>query len=298
MPATGATAGVVRAAAELNQPPFALIETFHAGPLPQQRVVRRGRRRRRVVTVIKGPRTATALVVRAYESAGRAARAIELPSSAARSRPSSAAHEIKTFLVPRDARGRSPRPTCSSGEQSLDGDGWQLRGCLGDEWRWHVGDKPWDAPGWLPARVPGSVVDDLVARRRGRRPVRERESLLRGVGAGAHLGLPARAVAAAERASASTASTTRRRSSSTARRSARHEGAFTPFEVDGAGGRAPARGGRPPGAGERAAGRARRAGCACTRAAWATAGTSARGSCTRGSGGPSRSTRRRRSSRA
>jgi glycosyl hydrolase family 2 len=46
---------------------------------------------------------------------------------------------------------------------SLDGDGWQLRGCLGDEWRWHIGtDKPWDAPGWLPARVPGSVLDDLM----------------------------------------------------------------------------------------------------------------------------------------
>jgi glycosyl hydrolase family 2 len=46
---------------------------------------------------------------------------------------------------------------------SLDGDAWQLRGCLGDEWQWHVGpDKPWHAPGWLPARVPGSVMDDLV----------------------------------------------------------------------------------------------------------------------------------------
>jgi hypothetical protein len=30
----------------------------------------------------------------------------------------------------------------------LDGDEWQLRGCLGREWEWHVGtDKPWDAPG-------------------------------------------------------------------------------------------------------------------------------------------------------
>jgi beta-mannosidase len=43
---------------------------------------------------------------------------------------------------------------------SLDGDDWQVRGCLGDEWRWHV-NKHWDAPGWLPARVPGSVIDDL-----------------------------------------------------------------------------------------------------------------------------------------
>jgi beta-mannosidase len=44
---------------------------------------------------------------------------------------------------------------------ALDGDDWQLKGCLGDEWRWHV-NKPWDAPGWLPARVPGSVLDDLM----------------------------------------------------------------------------------------------------------------------------------------
>jgi beta-mannosidase len=48
-----------------------------------------------------------------------------------------------------------------SGATSLDGDEWQLRGFLGDEWRWHL-DKPWDAPGWLPARVPGSVLDDLA----------------------------------------------------------------------------------------------------------------------------------------
>jgi beta-mannosidase len=43
---------------------------------------------------------------------------------------------------------------------SLDGDDWQLRGCLGEEWKWHV-NRPWDASGWLPARVPGSVIDDL-----------------------------------------------------------------------------------------------------------------------------------------
>ena len=50
---------------------------------------------------------------------------------------------------------------------SLDGDDWQLKGWLGEEWRWHL-NKPWDAPGWLPARVPGSVVDDL--RRAGEVP--------------------------------------------------------------------------------------------------------------------------------
>ena len=62
---------------------------------------------------------------------------------------------------------------------SLDGDGWQLRGCLGDEWRWHAGpDKPWDAPGWLPARVPGSVLDDLVRAGEAPSPYHERDSRL------------------------------------------------------------------------------------------------------------------------
>ncbi|MBA2384030.1 MAG: hypothetical protein H0V68_05130 [Actinobacteria bacterium] len=57
------------------------------------------------------------------------------------------------------------------------GGDWQLKGFLGDEWRWHL-DKPWDAPGWLPARVPGSVLDDLM--RAGEVPdlYRERASLL------------------------------------------------------------------------------------------------------------------------
>ena len=62
---------------------------------------------------------------------------------------------------------------------ALDGDDWQVRGCLGREWEWHVGpDKAWDAPGWLPARVPGSVLDDL--RRAGEvpDPYHERNSRL------------------------------------------------------------------------------------------------------------------------
>jgi beta-mannosidase len=61
----------------------------------------------------------------------------------------------------------------------LDGDDWQLRSCLGREWEWHVGpDKPWDAPGWLPARVPGSVLDDLVRAGAVPTPYFERNSLL------------------------------------------------------------------------------------------------------------------------
>jgi beta-mannosidase len=60
---------------------------------------------------------------------------------------------------------------------SLDGDDWQFKGWLGDEWRWHV-DKAADAPGWLPARVPGSVVDDLVRAGEVPDPYFERNSRL------------------------------------------------------------------------------------------------------------------------
>jgi len=60
---------------------------------------------------------------------------------------------------------------------SLDGDEWQLKGWLGEEWRWHVA-KPWDTPGWLPARVPGSVLDDLVRAGEVADPYFERQSKL------------------------------------------------------------------------------------------------------------------------
>ncbi|MDX6409024.1 MAG: beta-mannosidase [Gaiellaceae bacterium] len=61
----------------------------------------------------------------------------------------------------------------------LNGEDWQLRGCLGREWEWHVGpDKPWEAPGWVPARVPGSVLDDLMRAGVAPSPYHERDSLL------------------------------------------------------------------------------------------------------------------------
>jgi beta-mannosidase len=54
---------------------------------------------------------------------------------------------------------------------------WQLKGFIGEEWRPHV-NKPWDAPGWLPAQVPGSVVDDLVRAGEVPTPYFERNSRL------------------------------------------------------------------------------------------------------------------------
>jgi alpha-mannosidase len=94
-------AGAVRAAAELNQPPFALIETFHAGSLPPQRSFADDGGGDVVLTVVKRAEDGGALVVRAYETAGRPGparlrlldRAIDADFGA---------HEIKTFLVPDD----------------------------------------------------------------------------------------------------------------------------------------------------------------------------------------------------
>jgi alpha-mannosidase len=98
-------ADAVRLAAELNQPPFALIETYHDGPLRQQASYLSDGGSSVVVTVLKGAEDGEgALVVRAYESAGRTAQAsIELPLVGRTIEAELAAHEIRTFLVPADA---------------------------------------------------------------------------------------------------------------------------------------------------------------------------------------------------
>jgi beta-mannosidase len=58
---------------------------------------------------------------------------------------------------------------------SLDGAGWSVREALGETWRWHVAApmpvarnnvadaaaRAELAPGWIPATVPGSIIDDL-----------------------------------------------------------------------------------------------------------------------------------------
>jgi alpha-mannosidase len=96
-------AGVVRLAAELNQPPFALIETFHDGPLPQRRSFADDGGGDVVVTVLKRAEDDDALVVRAFESAGRDGRArIELPLLGRTIEAELGLAEIKTFRVPRD----------------------------------------------------------------------------------------------------------------------------------------------------------------------------------------------------
>jgi alpha-mannosidase len=94
-------AGVVRLAAELNQPPFALIETFHEGALPQRASYAQDGGGSVVLTVVKRAEEGDAFVIRAYESTGRATRArLHVLDSAFDA--DFGPHEIKTFRVPRD----------------------------------------------------------------------------------------------------------------------------------------------------------------------------------------------------
>ena len=93
-------ANVVRLATELNQPAFALIETYHDGPLGQRASYADDGGGDVVVTALKGAEDGAAWVVRAYESAGRRARA-RLDVLGRTIDAEFGPHEIKTFLVPR-----------------------------------------------------------------------------------------------------------------------------------------------------------------------------------------------------
>jgi alpha-mannosidase len=94
-------AGVVRLAAELNQPPFALIETYHDGPLPQRRSFGDDGSGDVVVTAVKGAEGGDGYVVRAVESSGRSATArIELLGRTIDAELG--ANEIRTFVATRE----------------------------------------------------------------------------------------------------------------------------------------------------------------------------------------------------
>jgi alpha-mannosidase len=94
-------AGVVRLAAELNQPAHAMLESFHDGPFARERSFLDDGGGSVVVTVLKGAEDGDGWVLRAFESAGLDAtvtaklfeRELELQLRA---------NEIKTLHVPRD----------------------------------------------------------------------------------------------------------------------------------------------------------------------------------------------------
>jgi alpha-mannosidase len=96
-------AGVARAAAELNQPPVALVESCHPGPLGQRRSFVAVEPASVVLSVLKHAEDPGGdLVVRAYETAGRPVEraTIDLPLLGTRIQTGFGPHQIKTFRVP------------------------------------------------------------------------------------------------------------------------------------------------------------------------------------------------------
>ncbi|HWE10363.1 MAG TPA: glycoside hydrolase family 38 C-terminal domain-containing protein [Solirubrobacteraceae bacterium] len=94
-------AGVVRHAAELNQAPFALLESAHAGSLATRASYADDGRGDVVVTVLKRAEDGGAWVLRAHESSGRSARA-RITALGTTLDCDFAPHEIKTFVDGRE----------------------------------------------------------------------------------------------------------------------------------------------------------------------------------------------------
>jgi alpha-mannosidase len=100
-------AGVPRAAAELNLPPLALLESFHPGPLPPRGSFAAVTEGSVLVTALKlSEDPDDDLVLRAHESAGRPGRVdIDLPLAGRRVTADFGPFQIRTWRVPLD-RGR------------------------------------------------------------------------------------------------------------------------------------------------------------------------------------------------
>jgi alpha-mannosidase len=97
-------AGTVRRAAELNQRPIALVETYHAGPLPQRDSYLSVDQETVVVSAVKRAEDGDDLVIRCYETAGAATPAtIRLPKWGRTIETTLGPCEIKTFRIPRDS---------------------------------------------------------------------------------------------------------------------------------------------------------------------------------------------------
>jgi alpha-mannosidase len=96
-------AGTVHRAAELNQRPVALVETFHPGPLPQRDSFLSVDCDNVVASVVKRGEDGDDLVVRCYETNRVAIRAtIRLPKWGREIVAEFGPCEIKTFRIPRD----------------------------------------------------------------------------------------------------------------------------------------------------------------------------------------------------
>ena len=95
--------GLTRRAAELNQQPAVLIESFHEGPLPLAASYASVAPDNVVLGAVKEAEDGDDLVVRLVETAGRAADAtLDLPAWLRRIDVAMGAFQIRTFRVPRD----------------------------------------------------------------------------------------------------------------------------------------------------------------------------------------------------
>ena len=229
-------AGVVRLAAELNQPPFAMLESYHDGPLAAQASYASTAAASVVVTVLKRAEDGDGFVVRGVRD--RRARDAHVRRRAAAAR----AHDRGRLRRERDQdrsscratpSSRCARRTCSSCDARSTAATGSCAAVSATSGSGTSGpDKPWDAPGWLPARVPGSVLDDLVRAGEVPSPYHERDSRARRVGAGAARG----STAAAFVASAPTLRFDGVDHACTVlvdgREVATHAGMFAPFDVD------------------------------------------------------------------
>lgn len=97
------TAGTVQRAAELNQKPTSIIETYHRGVLPQKDSFLSVDVDNVIVSVIKKAEENDDLIIRCYETTNRAAEAkIELPKWNRTILTGFKPCEIKTFRIPKD----------------------------------------------------------------------------------------------------------------------------------------------------------------------------------------------------
>jgi len=99
-----AQAGTVRRAAELNARPIALVETYHAGTLPQRDSYLVAEPENIVVSAVKRAEDGDDMIVRCYETSGVATSAtIRLPKWNREIATTFGPSQIKTFRIPIDA---------------------------------------------------------------------------------------------------------------------------------------------------------------------------------------------------
>ncbi|WP_218780984.1 alpha-mannosidase [Bacillus sp. EB106-08-02-XG196] len=98
------TAGTVKRAAELNQKPISIIETYHKGHLPQKDSFLSVDVENVIVSVIKQAEDNEDLILRAYETANDETTAIiSLPKWNRQIKTTFRPSEIKTFRIPKDS---------------------------------------------------------------------------------------------------------------------------------------------------------------------------------------------------